>query len=399
MEKAKKKLEKILKKLEKIKGRHTELVSLYIPANSNLVDIINQVRAEQATAQNIKSKQTRKNVLAALEKILQHLKTFKEVPKNGLVVFAGNVSPIEGQADIKLWSFEPPEKLSTKIYWCDQKFVLEPLYDMVKEKEVFGLIVLDSREATIGFLRGKKIEVVKKLESIVPGKTVKGGFSQMRFQRVREALLRDFLKKIGEVSSQFFLKEENLKGVIIGGPGPVKEEFAEGKFLHYQLKKKVLGIKDVSYANENGLEELVKRSEDLFQELEIMKEKEILRSFFAELQKNGLAVYGLEKTIDALEKGALDTLIISEEFDVYRVKLKCKCGYFAERDLKIDEIVEQKCKNCGGILEEIERKDLSEILEEKAKEFGTKVFIASIDTREGIQFKNFGIGGILRYKI
>jgi len=398
-EKRKRELKKLLKELKKIKGRHTELVSLYIPAGSNLADVVNQVRSEQATAENIKSKQTRKNVVAALEKMLQYLKQFREVPKNGLVLFCGNVSPVEGKEDIRLWAIEPPEPLKTKIYWCDQEFVLEPLEEMVEEKETYGLIVLDGSEANIGLIKGKQIKLLRHIESNVPGKTSKGGWSQQRYQRIREQAIHDFLKKVGEQASQLFLGQKNLKGIIIGGPGPLKEEFADGDFLHYTLKKKVLGIKDTSYANEYGLEELVRRSEDLIKQAAIMKEKEILTKFFTELQKEGLAIYGYERVKEALERGAVDTLLISEDFDMVRVKLKCQCGVEDERDVKKEEMLNQVCKNCGAKMQILKKEDLAEILEEEAANYGTKVFIVSVETQEGIQFRNFGIGAILRYKI
>jgi len=169
------KLKKLIKELDAIRGRHTELVSVYVPAGYNLTDIINQLKDEQGTASNIKSKTTRKNVLAALERIIQHLRVFKRTPANGLVVFCGNVSPVEGKEDIRLWSFEPPMRLKTKLYWCDQVFVLDPLKEVVEEKEVYGLIVLDAKDANIGLLVGKTIQPLKHMESRVPAKTVKGG--------------------------------------------------------------------------------------------------------------------------------------------------------------------------------------------------------------------------------
>ena len=397
--KALRRLKKLLRELKKIKGRHTELVSLYIPAGSNIVDIIAQVRSEQSTAQNIKSKQTRKNVLGALEKIIQHLKQFKEVPENGLVVFSGNVSLTEGESDIRIWSLEPPEKLKTKIYWCDQEFVLEPLEEMAKEKDVFGLIVLDSKEATLGFLRGKKVEVLRHIESIVPSKTTKGGFSQMRYQRIREQALHEFLRKVGEQASKLFLEEEKLKGIIIGGPGPIKERFYEEKYLHYKLQQKVLGIKDISYTDEYGLEELVRRSEDILKEFEVMKEREVLNKFFEELKKDGLVTYGLYNVLNALKAGAIDTLIISENYEIFKVKLKCQCGYTEEKELESKDLEKQKCKNCNSIMQVIKKEDLIDILVEEAKNFGTKVLFVSNETQEGREFSNFGIGAILRFKV
>ena len=169
------KLKKLLSELSQLKGRHTELVTVYIPADGNLIDTINQLRNEQGTAENIKSKSTRKNVVDALEKILQHLKLYRKTPENGVALFCGNISQHEGTTDIKLWAIEPPEKLGVKRYWCDQRFELEPLEEMASEKEVYGLLVVDNQEATVGLLKGKKIIALRRLDSIVPGKTAKGG--------------------------------------------------------------------------------------------------------------------------------------------------------------------------------------------------------------------------------
>jgi len=262
---------------------------------------------------NIKSKATRKNVLDALEKIIQHLRLFKQTPENGLVVFCGNVSQEEGKPDIRIWSFEPPEKLNTKIYWCDQVFVLDPLKEMLREKEIFGLIVLDAREANIGLLEGKRIVPLKHFESTVPSKSVKGGMSQSRYDRIREDAINEFLTKVGEEASEIFLKQ-NLIGVLIGGPGPIKEKFFKGNYLNYMIQKKVLGVRDTGYTGEYGLEELVKRCEDIIRETSLGKERELLKRFFTEISKDGLAVYGEERVKAALEAGAVETLLISEDF-------------------------------------------------------------------------------------
>ena len=171
------KLRKLLEELEKIKGRHTELVSVYIPTAHNLQDIVNMLRQEYTLTENVKNKTVRNNVPGAIDKILQELRFYNKTPENGLVLFAGNVSEVEGQVDIKVWTIEPPEPLRIKKYWCDQKFEIEPLQDMVAEKELYGLIVLDNREATVGLLKGKKIEILRQIESIVPSKQKHGGQS------------------------------------------------------------------------------------------------------------------------------------------------------------------------------------------------------------------------------
>jgi len=394
-------LKKLVKELGTIRGRHTELVSVYIPSGANLVETVNMLREEHSLAQNVKDKSVRKNVTSALEKIVQHLKFFRSTPKNGLIVFCGNISPEPGKSDIKLWSVGPPEKLTAKIYRCDQLFILDPLKEFTREREVYGLIVLDAREASVGLLKGKAIESLKHLDSTVPSKTVKGGMSQARYDRLREDAMNDFFRKVGEVASQSLLQQEDLKGVIIGGPGPTKDKFAKGKYLHHEIKKKVIGIKDISYTGEYGLQELVKRSGDLMEKASIVKERELMEKFFSELQKGGKVVYGFKEVVKALETGAVDSLLISEGFDWVHVKLRCaRCDKVIEEDLPKEKVEDQYCKECKKLLEVGEMEELVDDLVERAKAVGAKVEFVSVETREGVQFKELGgIGAFLRYKL
>jgi peptide chain release factor subunit 1 len=310
------------------------------------------------------------------------------------------VSEVEGRDDIQIWSIEPPEKMDTKVYWCDQVFVLDPLKEMVREKEIYGLIVLDAKEATVGILIGKKIKSLKNLDSMVPSKTVKGGMSQGRYDRLREDAVNEFLTKVGEIASQTLLDQKELKGIIIGGPGPVKDMFVKEDYLHYQLKKIILGVKDIGYTGDYGLEELVKKAEDLLEKAAIKKETDLMEKFLTEMKKNGLVVYGYTETIKALNMNAVDTLIISEGFEWVRVKLRCDTGHEVERDFPKTDLKKQLCEICGKEMHVEVKDDLGELLSEKALNFGTKVELISIDTTEGRQFRELGgIGGFLRYKI
>jgi peptide chain release factor subunit 1 len=394
----KKKLSEFVKKLSEIRGKHTELVSVYVPAGYSLAKVANQIRLEQSTAQNIKSKSVRKNVTSALEKITQHLKLYKNTPKNGLVVFCGNIAEKEGQTDIELFALEPPEPIKTKVYFCGQTFVLDPLKDLLKEKEVYGVIVLDKSEASIGLIKGKKVEVLKNLTSIVPGKTKKGGQSSVRFARVREGLLFDFLKQVGEIATHHFNRISDLRGIIIGGPGPIKERMVNEDFLPTNLKKKILGVVDTSYSGEYGLKETIQRAEEIISEASIIKEKKLLDRFFDELAKDsGLAVYGIKEVIEALKAGAIETLLVSEQFDFAKAKLSCECGFKEEKILKKGQKL--KCPKCGKDLE-IKEEDLLEELEKMAEQVGTEVELISSDTQKGAQLKELGgIGGILRFRL
>ena len=167
-------LEEFLDLMKDKRARHTELITVYVPAGFDINLITKQLEAEKSTATNIKSTTTRKNVQEALENLIRITKQMKQTPKNGVALFSGNVFK-EGKEEFISEIFEPPEPLSIRLYRCDQTFVLEPLEEMLEVKEVYGLVVLDRKEATIGLLVGKKIKTLQKFNSMVPGKTTKGG--------------------------------------------------------------------------------------------------------------------------------------------------------------------------------------------------------------------------------
>jgi len=354
-------LEELLEELEDYRGKATELITVYVPEGYDINSVQKQLEAEKSTAKNIKSTATRKNVTEALDKIVRHLKTMKTTPENGLAIFCGNISPVEGQIDLKLWDIEPPMPIKVRLYRCDKDFILEPLQAMMEVSEIFALLVMDRKEATIGVLEGKRIEVLQKMTSGIPSKVRAGGQSSQRFHRITEGLTRDFYKRIAEEMKNVFFDNQKLKGIIIGGPIPTKDEFIDKGFLVTKLQEKILGKVDIGDTDEAGLKELVGKSQDLLTGQEIIHEKKILEKFFETLgEKPDLATLREEKTKKALNYGAVDMLILSKDTD----------------------------------------KKTSKELQKIAKDMGTKIEIVSLDTEEGEQFKNLGgIGAILRFKV
>ncbi|UZE94174.1 MAG: peptide chain release factor aRF-1 [Candidatus Pacearchaeota archaeon] len=355
------KLKEIVEELEGYRGRHTELITVYASAGSNINQITSQLASEQSTAQNIKSKATKNNVIDALEKMVRHLKLYKKLPENGLALFCGNVSKKEGQPDIKIWAIEPPQPLKTKFYRCDQTFVLDPLKQMLEAKEIYGLIVLDRKEATFGLLEGKSIKTLRHITSGVPGKQRAGGQSALRFERYRESLVKEFFRRISEHVKELFFNKPRLQSLLVGGPGPGKEDWLKEGQLITALKNKIIAVKDIGYADEHGLELLVETSQDILAEEALIKEKVLLEKFFTMLAKESEKIaYGSEQVKKALEMGAVEKLLISTSID---------------KKIRIE-------------------------LENKAKSIAAEVHLISEETEEGIQFKNLsGIGAILRFVI
>ncbi len=320
-DKQKAELEELISKLEKVRGRHTELVTVMIPAGFNKDAVVRQLEAERSTAENIKSKQTRTAVIDSLDTIIRELKQIKLTPPNGLAAFAGNVSEKEGTQDIQSWLYEPPKPLNVRTYRCDQRFIIEPLKEMLEIQDIYGLLVMDRREATIGALEGKKINVIRKMTSGVPGKIRAGGQSAARFERITEGLAKEFFRRIADEMKEIFFDMPKLKGIIVGGPIPTKEEFLEYGELVTKLKEKVIAIKDIGYTDEHGLKLLVEASEKDIASQELIKEKNAVNKFLETLGKSkNRAVYGEERVKLALERGAADTILISKEMGKEKIK-------------------------------------------------------------------------------
>ena len=288
---------KALEKLELQQGDGTELITIYIPPDKQIYDVTNQLKDEFGQCANIKSKQTKTNVQSAISSILSRLKYYKRPPLHGLAVFCGTVKLYGDRTDLQCTIVEPPEPLNLYMYRCSSNFELEPLKQMLEEKSIYGLLVLDRREAYWGFLRGNRIEPIGGTTSTVPGKTRKGGQSAARFGRLREIAIAEFYTRIGERASAIFLAEkdffERFKGVLIGGPSPTKEEFEAGSFLHHEVQKRIIGIYDVAYTNEDGLSELVDAAKDALKGMGVIKEKAFMDRFLRELVKDAsIAAYG-----------------------------------------------------------------------------------------------------------
>lgn len=354
------KLKLFVNELKKYRARHTEFISVYIPRGYELNKIIQHLAEEQGTASNIKDKNTRTNVIDALEKLIRHLRLYTKTPENGLAAFSGNMASQEGKQDFKVWSIEPPQPLQVRLYRCDQTFVLNILEDMLDIKDTYGLIAMDNRDGAVGLLKGTNITLLRELTSGVPGKIKAGGQSQARYARLREWAAHEFYQRIAEVvNKEFLMMGNNLKGVLIGGPGMTKENFVNGNYINNEIKKKIIAIQDLSYTGEFGLHELVDKSQNILAKEDIMKEKKIMQEFFKLLSVSPDKVaYGESEVKKALDAGAVEKLLISDAFE--------GAGEF----------------------------------ESLAEATGAEVHFISTETREGVQLKDMGgLGAILRYSM
>jgi peptide chain release factor subunit 1 len=404
-------LKKTLNTLATKEGRGTELVSLYVPPGKQISDVLNTLRDEYGTASNIKSTTTRKNVMEAIVKVQQRLKLFKEPPENGLVIFCGAIAQNgPGSERIETYVIMPPEPIHIYLYRCDARFHTEHLQEMLREKEVYGILLIDASAATLATLQGRRLEIVRQMTSGVPGKTRAGGQSARRYERLRDMRLQEYFTRVGKHANDTFLPIENFKGLILGGPGPTKYDFEKGENLNYMLKDKVIDVIDTSYVEEQGIKEVVDKAPEIMRKIRYIEEKKLMQQFLYEIgHDTGLVTYGEEDVRRALETGAVRTLLLSDSLDIIRATLKCNaCGYQEQQTLKnqmltsLEQTLSGKpCPKCKApALGVAETQDLVENLAQLAEYTNADVEIISGETEEGQMLKNSfgGIAAILRFK-
>jgi len=400
-----------LEMLASKEGRGTELISLYVPPGRQIHEVMANLREEYGTASNIKSRTTRKNVQEAIEKVSQRLKLFKAPPKNGLVIFCGAI-PHGGPGSEKMETYvlEPPEPINVYFYRCDAKFHLEPLMEMATERDAYGVVVIDSSEAVVATVRGQRMEILQEFTSGIPGKHRAGGQSARRFERIREQAMNDYFRRVGTHAFELLGKVPGLKGLIMGGPGPTKYDFVEGDYLNYMLKEKILATIDTSYVGEQGVDEIISKSQDILKGVRYLEEKRLVQKFLYEIgHETGLGVYGETQVRKYLAAGIVDLLLVSEKMNILHVYSKCKnCG--AVEDSLIpqanlvkfeQELMATPCKKCNAAALYVDdTKDLVDELIEIAEKQNANVAVISTETDEGVMLKDSfgGIAAILRYK-
>jgi len=405
------KIRKTLDELSDKTGHGTELISVYIPKGKQLHEVISTLREEQGTADNIKSDFTRSHVVDSLGKVIQRLKLYKKTPDKGLVVFCGALPPEGGgpigSEVVTIFEIEPPKDLKQYLYRCDDHFHVDILKDMLKDDNLIGFIAIDAKDCGWGLLHGDKIEVLAQTGSGVAGKHRQGGQSAKRFQKLREMELTYYYNRVAETSREYFIDIYPVKGLIVSGPGPTKEEFINGSYLEYRLQNMIISTIDCSYAGAEGIREAFAKSADILSNFRMVEEKKLVEDLFRHINSHsGLGVYGLKDIIELLQNNVVDTLIITDDTNLHKIEGKCRrCQNLQEAIVERVEVIPTKtkfttnpCPGCNAMEVEANERDIVDYLSLMAAKTGTRIEVISGSAEYGNMLASLGkVGAILRY--
>ena len=331
---------------------HPVFISLYIPTEKTISEVIDILDRQMASADNLDLPPITRLINSEISSLMSTLYNMDH-KRNGVVLFFGEH---EGRPYRQV--IDPPHPVQSFIFKIEREFYLEPLYQMISADEKYGILVIDLADARLGHLVGSKIAEFVHVRSRVMNDHHHGGMSSLRFERLRDDAINEYFKKVADKCNEAFL-DKGMKGLIVGGPAKTKNDFLSGEYLHHELRKLVIGPVDVDRPDEDGLKDAVNAAEGLLSTCQYVQEKRTLDRFWTEAGNDGLAVTGMDQTLDRLKNGQVQTLILSESLD-------------------LDTIIR---------------------LKSIADRFDTEVLMVGNDEAFAKNFNdNIKVGGILRYK-
>ncbi|KAK2374157.1 eukaryotic peptide chain release factor subunit 1-3 [Trifolium repens] len=404
------KIKKLIKALEAARGNGTSMISLIMPPRDQIARVTKMLGDEFGTASNIKSRVNRQSVLGAITSAQQRLKLYNKVPPNGLVLYTGTIVTDDGKEKKVTIDFEPFRPINASLYLCDNKFHTEALNELLESDDKFGFIVMDGNGTLFGTLSGNTREVLHKFSVDLPKKHGRGGQSALRFARLRMEKRHNYVRKTAELATQFYINpatsQPNVSGLILAGSADFKTELSQSDMFDPRLQAKILNVVDVSYGGENGFNQAIELSAEILSNVKFIQEKRLIGKYFEEIsQDTGKYVFGVDDTLQALDAGAVETLIVWENLDMTRYVLKnSTTGEVVIKHYNKEQEANQsnfRDPESNADYEVQEKLSLLEWFANEYRKFGCTLEFVTNKSQEGSQFcRGFGgIGGILRYQL
>ncbi|MGQ9759719.1 MAG: mRNA surveillance protein pelota [Candidatus Methanomethylicaceae archaeon] len=225
-----------------------------------------------------------------------------------------------------------------------------------KERPRAIIVTIDDQEAEIFLVKGYSMEHLLSIPSHVSGKYVELG------RRTSEKL--NYLVKVAEELSRLVEKERAY--VIVGGPGFARNDLLsiiKDRFKHISAFEE-----STSSVGPAGAREILKRGaiSRVLQNSALLRDSKLVDELLYRLaNKPSLVAYGMDDVKRAVERGCVDSLLVSDRL-------------IRGADPKKRIMIEEMCK--------------------RAEDYGGKVYFVSSEHEKGLELFNLGgIAALLRF--
>jgi peptide chain release factor subunit 1 len=261
------------------------------------------------------------------------------------------------------------------VVWDSSPFLL-PLARLKEDYEDYGLLLLDSQEARLFLVRSGILEEKDRIKIDLMNKHKKGGWSQMRFNRLRKGAIKSFLSEV--IDDLNALEDlSKMQGLVVAGPGEAKHQLVE--MMPPALNDMVLGTVDLHMETPAG--DLVKLGDEISRSDSHASSNALAKRLKEAVLRGRPAAYGLVEVRKALDDGRVNHLLISEGFALPEM-ICMSCHHV--------HVEGEKCPTCGGEMAALRLEELYEIAERTGAEV---VLVEDDEFLESIGH----VGAILRY--
>ena len=233
------------------------------------------------------------------ERIERYLEASVEPSANGVAIFAC------AGADDFFEALQLDAPLDEHRLYIADRPQLYPLARLDDQYPRYAAVVADTRQARIFVFGTNRLE---RQEQVVGQKTRRvkaGGWSQARFQRHVDNFHQQHVKEVVERLDRI-VRDEEIPHVLLAGDEVIVPLFREQLPAHLQEK-----LVDVL-----RLETQAPERDVLEATLEVLRQKDeegdaaIVERLLDEVRSDGLGVIGAERTLEALQRGQVDLLLI-----------------------------------------------------------------------------------------
>jgi peptide chain release factor subunit 1 len=202
---------------------------------------------------------------------------------------------------------EAPELLLA----VDDEAIIHPLALQLDEYEPIGVIMIDASCARVLIAAGRVIDDMETYRRKIHHLSKVGGWSQMRYQRRRYKEVQRFAREIREKATEIF-NEAGVKRILVAGRNrmitALQQEFP--KIWHDKI------IATIPWDLDAPDDEFLRKIRPILEDAERNQEKNLLEILVGEVRRGGLAVAGIERTLNALKMSQVDILLVSMGIDI-----------------------------------------------------------------------------------
>jgi peptide chain release factor subunit 1 len=197
---------------------------------------------------------------------------------------------------------------------------LQPLVRLSSQYQNTLVVMVETDSAKLFEVSLEGMMAETSIESYVPGRHDQGGWAQMRYQRHIKDHMDKHHKEVAEHLTELF-DSGKWKRVVLIGQDRIIANFKA--FLPERIKQQIADTFSLDFSEERS--KVLRR---IFERL-LQKEKEEISRQIQELKERtpqgGLATLGLNRTLEALNKGQVHTLYLLTSFSFQGGKCR-RCG-------------------------------------------------------------------------